>query len=222
MNRLLFPAAFAAGLALLGWVAAGYLAAQPLAVVFVAVIAAAYAAGAFELHRYRAATATLVQALAEPPAEGRLGAWLERLHASLRNAVRLRIEGQRVALPGPALAPALAGLLVLLGMLGTFLGMVVTLQGTGAALQSAADLQAVRASLSAPVRGLGLAFGASIAGVGASAMLGLMVALARRERQQAAQLLDARIADTLVVHSPPATKPRSATNRCACCSARPS
>ncbi|WP_224019885.1 DUF802 domain-containing protein, partial [Burkholderia vietnamiensis] len=116
-------------------------------------------------------------------------------------AVRARVEGARVALPGPALTPYLVGLLVLLGMLGTLLGMVVTLKGTGAALESATDLDAIRASLIAPVKGLGFAFGTSIAGVATSAMLGLLSALVRRERIEAAQLLDAKIATTLRVHS---------------------
>jgi len=86
---------------------------------------------------------------------------------------------------------------VLLGMLGTFLGMVVTLKGTGLALENATDLETIRASLAAPVKGLGLAFGTSVAGVAASAMLGLMSALARRERLRTAQQLDARIATAL-------------------------
>lgn len=115
--------------------------------------------------------------------------------------MRLRIEGERVALPGPALTPYLVGLLVLLGMLGTLLGMVVTFKGTGAALESAADLQAIRASLAAPIQGLGFSFGTSIAGVSTSAMLGLLSALCRRERLQAAQALDAQIATTLRLHS---------------------
>jgi hypothetical protein len=115
--------------------------------------------------------------------------------------VRLRIEGERIGLPGPALTPYLAGFLVLLGMLGTFLGMVVALNGTGMALDSATDLQSVRASLSAPVKGLGLAFGTSLAGVAASAMLGLASALCRRERLQAGQMLDTKIATTLRAHS---------------------
>ncbi|RZL93717.1 MAG: DUF802 domain-containing protein, partial [Variovorax sp.] len=148
------------------------------------------------------ATESLSRAVTDMPAPPpSLGPWLEPLHPSLRNAVRLRIEGERIGLPGPALTPYLAGLLVLLGMLGTFLGMVVTLNGTGAALQSATDLDAVRASLSAPVRGLGLAFGTSVAGVAASAMLGLLSALLRRERLEAGQLLDARIATGLRVFS---------------------
>ncbi|HDR9301748.1 TPA: DUF802 domain-containing protein, partial [Burkholderia multivorans] len=139
-------------------------------------------------------------ALAEPPA--RLDAWLDTLPAGLRGAVRARIDGTRVALPGPALTPYLVGLLVLLGMLGTLLGMVVTLKGTGAALESATDLDAIRASLIAPVKGLGFAFGTSIAGVATSAMLGLLSALVRRERSEAAQQLDAQIATTLRVHTP--------------------
>ncbi|CAG9256351.1 Methyl-accepting chemotaxis protein [Burkholderia cepacia] len=115
--------------------------------------------------------------------------------------MRARVEGARVALPGPSLTPYLVGLLVLLGMLGTLLGMVVTLKGTGAALESATDLDAIRASLIAPVKGLGFAFGTSIAGVATSAMLGLLSALVRRERIDAAQQLDAKIATTLRVHS---------------------
>ena len=102
-----------------------------------------------------------------------------------------------MGLPGPALAPTLAGLLVLLGMLGTFLGMILTLRGTGAALETATDLVAVRNSLIAPVKGLGLAFGTSVAGVAASAALGPAVRAGRRERVAVAQRLDARIATTL-------------------------
>lgn len=86
-------------------------------------------------------------------------------------------------------------------MLGTLLGMVVTLRGTGMALESATDLQAIRASLAAPVKGLGFAFGTSIAGVATSAMLGLLSALCRRERLQAAQMLDVKIATTLRIYS---------------------
>jgi len=58
-----------------------------------------------------------------------------------------------------------------------------------------------RAMLAAPVKGLGFAFGTSIAGVASSAMLGLLAALCRRERLQAVQRLDLAIATTLHVHS---------------------
>ena len=194
--------AFLAGLAIVCWIAAGYAGTNFLALAVTLLIGGCYLAGAYELYRYRQATATLAQAVAclsEAPAS--LGSWLERLHPSLRDSARLRVEGERVGLPGPALTPYLVGLLVLLGMLGTFLGMVATLRGTGIALETATDLQAIRASLAAPVKGLGFAFGTSVAGVATSAMLGLLSALCRRERIQAAQALDSRIATTLRPYS---------------------
>src|SRR5690606_9261523 len=112
------------------------------------------------------------------------------------------ISGERSGLPRPVLTPYLVGLLILLGMLGTFLGMVATLRGTGLALESATDLAAIRASLAAPVKGLGFAFGTSVAGVATSAMLGLLSALCSMDRIRAAQALDARSATTLRAHSP--------------------
>ena len=193
---------FLVGLFAVAWIGAGYVGSNAVAALVALVIGACYLAGALELHRYSQATATLTQALAETPAASDgLGGWLGRLHPSLRSAVRLRVEGERVALPGPSLTPYLVGLLVLLGMLGTLLGMMATLRGTGFALESAADLQAIRASLAAPVKGLGFAFGTSIAGVASSAMLGLLSALCRRERQQAVQRLDAEIATALHPYS---------------------
>ena len=202
MNRSLHYAVFAAGLAALGWIGAGYAGANPLALAVTLLIGTVYLAGAWELRRFQQATATLsaaVRATSQPPAG--LGEWLGQLHPSLRNAARLRVEGERAGLPGPAMAPYLAGLLVLLGMLGTFIGMVATLKGTGAALDGATDLASIRDSLAAPVRGLGLAFGTSVAGVAASAALGLLTALCRRERLQAAQQLDACVAAHLHVFS---------------------
>lgn len=189
---------FLAGLAVVGWIGVGYAGTNPLALAVTLLIGVCYLAGAWELLRYQQATSSLTRAvsgLSEAP--GSLGSWLDKLPAGLRNAARLRVEGERVGLPGPALTPYLVGLLVLLGMLGTFLGMVVTLRGTGLALESATDLGAIRASLAAPVKGLGFAFGTSIAGVATSAMLGLLAALCRRERVQAAQLLDGKAATTL-------------------------
>ncbi|MGQ7932778.1 DUF802 domain-containing protein [Paraburkholderia sp. D1E] len=202
MSRYLNLVVFLVGLAAVCWIGAGYVGSNPLAFAVTMLIGACYVAGALELQRYRQATSTLTRAVAglsAPPPS--LGAWLDPLHPSLRHAVRLRVEGERVALPGPALTPYLVGLLVLLGMLGTLLGMVATLRGTGMALESATDLQAIRDSLAAPVKGLGFAFGTSIAGVATSAMLGLLSALSRRERIDAAQMLDVKIATTLRIYS---------------------
>jgi hypothetical protein len=197
-NLNLCVAAFAAGAIAILWVVAGYFGAHPLALSMTLLIGVVYALGGLELLRFQQATDSLQRALDDtgaPPAE--LGAWLGRLHPSLQNAVRLRIEGERIGLPGPAVTPYLVGLLVMLGMLGTFLGMVVTLNGAVIALEGTTDLQTMRNTLSAPIKGLGLAFGTSVAGVAASAMLGLVSSLCRRERQQAAQALDHRIATVL-------------------------
>jgi hypothetical protein len=198
MNRPFALIAFATGLLAVAWVGYGYLGASPLALAMTLLIAAFYLTGALELRRFQQATASLQAALVAVPAPlAHLGDWLVRVHPSLQNPVRLRVEGERVGLPGPAMTPYLVGLLVLLGMLGTFLGMVVTLNGAVMALESTTDLGAIRAALAAPVKGLGLAFGTSVAGVAASAMLGLMSALCRRERLQAAQQLDTGIATFL-------------------------
>ncbi len=198
-----FAAAFALGLLTVAWVAAGFLQSGSwLALAMTLAIGAGFGVGARELQQYRATTAGLAQALAQPSqsASG-LGEWLERVPASLRSAVRLRVEGDRGALPGPALTPYLVGLLVMLGMLGTFLGLVVTFKGAVFALEASTDLQAVRAALAEPIKGLGLSFGASVAGVAASAMLGLMSAFCRRERLDVARQLDARIATDLRAYS---------------------
>jgi hypothetical protein len=192
------------GLLAVAWVGLGYIGSNALALTMTAAIGAVYVVGALELLSFRRATSSLTTALAELPDAlewPTLSAWLDSLPPSLQNPVRLRIEGERVGLPGPALTPYLVGLLVMLGMLGTFLGMVVTLNGAVFALEGTTDLQAIRAALAAPIKGLGLAFGTSVAGVAASAMLGLLSALSRRERLLAAQRLDTRIATVLRVHS---------------------
>lgn len=198
MSKHSFAAAFAIGLLVVAWVGLGFVGSSWLALVMTAAIAGVYLLGAFELRQFRAGSAALSAALAdirEPVPE--LGHWLERVPATLRYPVRLRIEEERGALPGPALTPYLVGLLVMLGMLGTFLGMIVTFQGAVFALEGSADLQAMRSALAEPIKGLGLSFGTSVAGVAASAMLGLMSAISRRERLAVARQLDHRIATVL-------------------------
>lgn len=197
MNKSVMPAVFAVGLAAVGWVGWGFVGTSPLALAMTAVIGAVYVLGAYELWQFRAATQSLGRALTDgttgPAPLADLNGWLGRLAPALRHPVRQRIEGERVALPGPALTPYLVGLLVMLGMLGTFLGMVITFSGTMSALETSSSLESIRAALSAPIKGLGLSFGTSVAGVAASAMLGLLSALSRRERLAAVRLLDAHI-----------------------------
>ena len=198
MNRHLFTGAAALGAMAVVWVGIGFVGTNFLALVMTAIIGAVYGFGALELRQFRQATWTLSRALAAVPDPiPSLGDWLASVHSSLQNPVRLRIEGERIGLPGPALTPYLVGLLVMLGMLGTFLGMVVTLNGAVFALEGTTDIQAIRSALAAPIKGLGLAFGTSVAGVAASAMLGLMSALSRRERLLTAQLLDTKIGTVL-------------------------
>lgn len=198
MNRNLSLFAFVLGLFAVVWVAIGYIGGHPLAFSVSCVIAIVYVAGALEMRRFHANTTALATALQNIPDDlGHLGEWLQQVPAALQNTVRLRIEGERAALPGPGVTPYLVGLLVLLGMLGTFLGMVVTLNGAVLALESTTDLHTIRSALAAPVKGLGVAFGTSVAGVATSAMLGLISALCRRDRVHVGQLLDSRIAGVL-------------------------
>lgn len=203
MSRTAFHVVvFLVGLLAVCWIGIGYVSVHPLGAAVAAIIAACYIAGGVELYRYRQSSNGLRSALSDlSAARESLSPWLERVPVGLRNAVRLRVGGERTALPAPVLTPYLVGLLVLLGMLGTLLGMMDTLRGTGLALQSATDMAAIRGSLASPVQGLAVAFGTSIAGVASSAMLGLLAALLRRDRLQAVQQLDRAIAGDLHPYS---------------------
>ena len=198
MKRYSFETAFGLGALAVVWVAAAVASSHFLVLVMTALIGGVYVFGAMELRQYRTASHSLGRALAEIPADlQNLNDWLITLPAGLQSAVRQRVEGERVGLPGPALTPYLVGLLVMLGMLGTFLGMVVTLNGAVFALEGSTNIAGIRAAFSEPIKGLGLAFGTSVAGVATSAMLGLMSSLVRKERAQMAQVLDAHIATSL-------------------------
>jgi hypothetical protein len=197
MNRLSFIAAFLLGASAVIWMASTFVGTNNLALVVTLVIACVYVIGFMELVQFRAATSTLCEGLAELPevmTNGmQLERWQEKLHPSLRNAVAQRIEGERVGLPAPVITPYLVGLLVMLGLLGTFVGMVETLSGAVIALEGTTELQAIRAGLAAPINGLSVAFGTSVAGIAASAMLGLISTLTRRDRMLATRVLDGKI-----------------------------
>ena len=191
MKRFSFPIAFGLGALALIWVAAAVASSHFLVLVMTLLIGAVYGFGAWEMRQYRATTTALDQGLAQVPSDlAHLNDWLITLPLALQNPVRQRVQGERVALPGPVFTPYLVGLLVMLGMLGTFLGMVVTLNGAVFALEGTNTIAGVRAAFSEPIKGLGLAFGTSVAGVATSAMLGLMSSLARRERALSSQHLD--------------------------------
>ena len=198
MTRLVFAVAFLLGAAAIVAMAANFLESNALALVVTVVIGGVYAIGAIELVQYQQATATLTRSLAalSEEASARLSAlkdWLGGLHPSLHHAVQQRVEGDRVALPAPVLTPYLVSLLVMLGLLGTFIGLVETLKGVVFALEGSSDLDSIRQALTAPMDGLGLAFGTSVAGVAASAMLGLMSTLSRHDRKLATRQLDSKV-----------------------------
>lgn len=191
MTRSFSIAAFVLGALAVLWMAATFIGSNFLAVAITAVIAVVYIAGFNELIRYQKATVSLSEALAGISGEVNcLESWVKKIDVSLQEAVQLRLEGERVGLPTPVLTPYLVGLLVMLGLLGTFAGMVDTLSGAVTALQGTSELQAIREGLAAPIEGLSLAFGTSVAGVATSAMLGLISTLSRRERLITCKELD--------------------------------
>jgi uncharacterized membrane-anchored protein YhcB (DUF1043 family) len=201
ITRNLSLLAFALGALVVLWMGAAFVSANLLALLLTLAIAAVYTTGLAELLRYQQATRSLTAQLARADSVSNLDDWLQPLHVSLRNSVRQRITGERIALPGPVLTPYLVGLLVMLGLIGTFVGMVDTLKGAVTALEGTSELAAIRAGLAAPMKGLGMAFGTSVAGVAASAMLGFISTLSRRERLLATRELDTRTGTTLQAFS---------------------
>ena len=198
MTRFLFALTFILGAITVIWVGLGFLGTDLVALTATLLIALVYGLGFLELRQFRRATDQMRQSLGQLPGSPEsLGQWLAGLPASLRGTVRRRVEGEPAALPGPMLTPYLSGLLVMLGLLGTFIGMIVTLRGAVTALEGGSELHAIRNALAAPISGMSLAFGTSIAGVASSAMLGLAAALSRRDRIVAGRELDGHIATEL-------------------------
>ncbi|MGF2688521.1 DUF802 domain-containing protein [Marinobacter sp. DUT-3] len=191
MTRLFFFLAFAIGLAVMAWIGQGFLGSDLLALTVTAIIAAVYGLGFAELIGFRRTTYQLAERLNDAP-ENReqIEGWLSGLPEPVQFAVQKRLDGHSAALPSPQLTPYLVGLLVMLGLLGTFAGMIVTLNGAASALDGSTELSVIRSALAAPIAGLSLAFGTSIAGVAASAMLGLASTLSRRERLLVSRQLD--------------------------------
>lgn len=191
MSRLFFFLAFAIGLAVTAWIGQRFLGSDLLALSVTAIIALVYGLGFIELMGFRRTTRQLAERIESVPQNReQLESWLCDLPEQVQFAVQKRIDGYFAALPSPQLTPYLVGLLVMLGLLGTFAGMIVTLGGAASALDGSTDLSVIRGALAAPIAGLSLAFGTSIAGVAASAMLGLASTLSRRERLQASRQLD--------------------------------
>jgi hypothetical protein len=114
-----------------------------------------------------------------------------------RRLVSARLRGATALLDGTVFTPYLVSVLVLVGLLGTFVGLVETLAGARDALSSSAEIDSLRAALLAPMRGLSRAFGTSVAGVSASAMLGLAAAFVRRSEGRFFAVLNGSVSSSL-------------------------
>jgi hypothetical protein len=179
---ILLIGALGAGLVL--FAAASQAGHEPVGQALVYVIGAAFLGGVVELWlRARAAerlsgeVASLSGAMSE-------AALLEALAQSgsptVREADAAWRAGRISGPPAAGFTPYLVSLVVMVGLLGTFLGFVDTLAGARAAIAGSPDLDTLKSGLAQPLAGLGRAFGVSLAGVGASAALGAAAAVARR------------------------------------------
>jgi len=207
MNRFFSLCAFATGAIAIVSMTRAVAAGDTLTLLVMLLIAMGYAAGGIELWGFQRDNQRLFEVLSQTTSEegasADLNAWLSQLPESMRHSVSQRLTGELSALPGLALTPYLLGLLVMLGLMGTFVGMVATLGGAVVALEGSTELSAIREGLAAPIAGLGMAFGTSVAGVAASAMLGLIATLSRRERVRAVQVLDGLRNNQFRAHSLP-------------------
>jgi hypothetical protein len=145
----------------------------------VGLMAAGMAVGLIDLMRRVLRTAALHRELLSLPATAR-EADVERASAPLGAVLRAHLEQAPLPQSGEPLTGYLVGLMVMLGLLGTLLGLFETLGGAGRALTESTNVEALREGLSAPMRGLTRSFGCSAAGVAASAMLGLSAVLVKR------------------------------------------
>jgi hypothetical protein len=179
---VLLPSAI--GLWIVGRTLAVYGQRDLMASAVVATMAVVLILGALELllRHFRAAQLELeVSELPTNPSE----ATVDGASPLLGLFLRARLEQAPAPNLGESIAPYLTGLLVMLGLLGTLLGLFETVHGASHALTASADVSALRASLSQPISGLTRSFGCSAAGISASAMLGLALALVRRREGRA-------------------------------------
>jgi hypothetical protein len=176
--------------------AAYYAKTDPLALGLVVAMGVALVGAIGELLQRVRKADTLARELATLPRPAQLAA-VEGASDGLRPLLQARLTHSAGSIAGAPLAGYVVGLLVMLGLLGTFLGLFETLRGAREALTSSGDVEALRASLGAPMQGLTRSFGTSAAGVSASAMLGLAAAIARRTESRFARALTVYAAGAL-------------------------
>lgn len=117
------------GLVIPLWVIAGYTADEDIrAILLIALIVVGFGFGIYELWREARDVARLGRDLAAVPPEASDESVLERMSPALRDLVQLRLSGATPARRGRVnYTPYLIGALILLGLIGTFVGLVDTL-----------------------------------------------------------------------------------------------
>lgn len=195
MNRLALFVFSLIGALVLVYTASFYAGSDPLALGITVAIAIAFFVGVAEIVAFdrrlsglrKEAQALSAEGTGGLSAEGTGGLSAEgagaKPLAEIPAPLRDHLRGALGLAPPPSLSltltPYLVGLLVMLGLLGTFLGLFETLRGAHTALSTSQDIASLRDGLRAPMHGLMRSFGTSAAGVACSAVLGLLAVLAR-------------------------------------------
>ncbi len=179
MTRVIIAVVGALGLAFVWRAAQLYQGSDPLAYRMVLLIGVGMLAGLVELMLRATRVARLTDALLVlPKTIGRED--IEKTNEPLRGLIESRLNGTPTNLGSAVFTSYLLGLLVMMGLLGTFMGLFETLAGAREALTASGDVTALREGLAAPMKGLSRAFGTSATGVACSALLGLGAVFLRR------------------------------------------
>ncbi len=200
MIRSIIGAIGLVGLGVAAYTASYYAGVDRLALAIALLIAAAFSVGIVELLRYVREIDALRGELSEVARKGTRAA-VDGASPLLRGLLRARLDRVPLPVPAPTFAPFLVGLVVMLGLLGTFLGLFETLRGAHGALTTSHDIESLRAGLAAPMGGLMRSFGCSAAGVTSSACLGIALVFARRVGAAAALELHAAASGPLAAES---------------------
>ena len=181
-------APFALGLLVIARTAGIYIGTDTLALTIVAAMGVGFALGFVELFTRLSRAAEIERETSALPVPATDEA-VDSASPGLRAFLRARIEHASTPPVRESFTPYLVGLMVMLGLLGTLLGLFETLRGAGLALTESTNVDALRTGLSGPMRGLTRSFGCSAAGVMASAMLGLAAVFVRRAEAHALSLV---------------------------------
>ena len=170
-----------------------------VALTLVALIGLGLLVGIIEHLRRQTHVERLRAAMAGLPAECLPGFTPPSALADWFNAAR---AGRPAPPPAVSATGYLLGAVIMLGMLGTFLGLVHTMSGARELMHNAPDTAALRSGLAKPLSGLVQAFGTSVAGIAASVTLGLSALLVRRQERSIRQRILDYIAQAYSAFTP--------------------